>query len=69
MATVDETNIQVKSVFEEGCFVIARTKSPFSSMGIDQCHEQLNKIVKGNGGAIGLTEDNDKLRRWTIMWS
>jgi len=35
-------------------------------MGIDQCHEQLNKIVKGDGGAIGLTEDDDKLRRWTI---
>ena len=29
MATVDKTNIQVKTAFEEGCFVITRTKSPF----------------------------------------
>ena len=35
-------------------------------MEIDQCHEQLNTILKGDGSAIGLTEDDDKLRRWTI---
>ena len=66
MTTVGETNVQVKRAFEEGCFVIAKTKNPFSSMGIDQCHEQLNKIVKGDGDAICLTEDDDKLRRWTV---
>ena len=30
-------------------------------MGIDQCHEQLNKLVKRDGGAIGLTEDESRL--------
>ena len=35
-------------------------------MGIDQHHEQLNKDVKGDGGAIGLTEDENKLLRWMV---
>ena len=35
-------------------------------MGIDQCHEQQNKLVKGDGGAIGLTEDEDRLRKWMV---
>ena len=35
-------------------------------MGIDQCHEQQNELVKGDGGAIGLTEDEDRLRKWMV---
>ena len=35
-------------------------------MGIDQRHEQLNKDIKGDGGFVGLTEDEDKLNRWLI---
>jgi len=49
-----------------GGFVLSRTKNPFSAMGIDQCHEQLDKFVKGDGGALGLTEDEEKLRRWMV---
>ena len=30
-------------------------------MGIDQHYEQLNKDVKGDGSAVGLTEDAEKL--------
>ena len=35
-------------------------------MGIDQCHEQLNTIVKGDGGALGITEDEEKFRKWMV---
>ena len=35
-------------------------------MAIDQAHEQSNAVVKGDGGAIGLTEDSAALRRWMI---
>ena len=35
-------------------------------MGIDQRHEQLNANVKGTGGALGLTEDDEKLLRWMV---
>jgi hypothetical protein len=35
-------------------------------MVIDQAHEQSNAVVKGDGGAIGLTEDSATLRRWMV---
>ena len=33
-------------------------------MPLDQGHEQNNEMVKGDGGAIGLTENPQALRRW-----
>ena len=30
---------------------------------IDQYHEQLKKLVKGDRGAIDLTEDEDRLKK------
>lgn len=52
--------------FTKGNFTVHKTTRPFSSMAIDQAHEQNNAHVKGDGGAIGLFEDADALRRWTV---
>ena len=38
----------------------------FSSLPIDHAHEQNNKSVKGDGGAIGLTENMFELLRWMV---
>ena len=35
-------------------------------MGLDQRHEQQNKDVKGDGGFLGLTENEEKLRRLIV---
>ena len=35
-------------------------------MAIDQAHEQENAVIKGKGGAIGVTEDPSSLRRWMV---
>ena len=35
-------------------------------MAINQAHEQQNAVIKGDGGAIGLTEDPVALRRWMV---
>ena len=32
-------------------------------MTVDQAHEQKNANVKGDGGALGLTEDPSSLRK------
>ena len=32
----------------------------------DQVHEQLNAMVKGDGGVIGITENETALRRWGV---
>ena len=41
---------------------ISRRK--FSSLAHD--HEQLNAIVKGDGGIIGITENEAALTRWAV---
>ena len=34
--------------------------------GLDQAHEQNNAVIKGDEGAIGLTEDQTALTRWAV---
>ena len=38
----------------------------FSSIPIDQAHEQNNELVKGPGGAVGLTENPQAFKKWMI---
>jgi hypothetical protein len=52
--------------FSDGKFVVYKSKAPFSSIAIDQAHEQNNALVKGDGGAVGLTENAAALRRWMV---
>ena len=60
-----ETEIPaIVAEFKNGNFVVNKTNRAFSSLPIDQAHEQNNKIVKGDGGAIGLTESSTQLLRW-----
>ena len=67
MKTLHTSNPDVyQASNDSGCFVVARTKNPFSSMGLDQRHEQHNKDLKGDGGILGLTEHEEKLRRWMV---
>ena len=48
MEMLKETNPDVFQKFDvNGNFTVARTKNRFSTMGLDQRHEQLNKDVKG----------------------
>ena len=43
-----------------------KTGRAFSAMAIDQAHEQNNAAVKGDGGAVGLTENPAALQRWMV---
>ncbi len=47
-------------------WVVSKTTNRFSSMPLDQSHEQENAKVKGKGGVIGLTESPTALQRWLI---
>ena len=38
----------------------------FSGIAIDHAHEQIHASVKGDGGAVGLTENPAALRRWMV---
>jgi len=48
-------------------WVVAKTEKSFSYIPIHQAHEQNNAIVKGSGGAVGLTESS--ARHFKDGWS
>ena len=64
--TLGEKHPDVLREFEHGNFVVHKTANKFSVIAIDQCHEQNNAMVKGSGGAIGLTGNPGALRRWMV---
>ncbi|KAG7160899.1 hypothetical protein Hamer_G007673 [Homarus americanus] len=43
-----------------------KTRKVFSSIPTDQAHEQNNACIKGDGGAVGLTNNPSALRRWMV---
>ena len=47
--------------------MVHKTERKFSGLPIDHAHEQNNAVIKGDGGAIGLTEDKSALRRCPKM--
>lgn len=52
--------------FLNGKFTANISGRKFSAMALDQAHEQCNSRVKGDGGAVGLTENPNELRRWMV---
>ena len=50
----------------EGKFTVQKTKHAFSSIAMDHAHEQMNACIKGDGGAVGLTENPSALLRWMV---
>ena len=43
-----------------------KSKHKFSTLAHDQVREQLNAIVKGDGGIIGITVNDAVLGKWMI---
>ncbi len=56
-------------IFVEFCrsfFMINKTGNTFSSISVEQVHEQNNALVKGDGGPVGLTENHQAMNRWML---
>jgi hypothetical protein len=66
MAELPEKHPEISRKFNAGHFTVQKSKRVFSSIPLDQAHEQNNACVKGDGGAVGLTEDPSALRRWMV---
>lgn len=49
-----------------GHFTVQKGAHTFSSISVDQAHEQVNEQIKGDGGAVGLTENPQALHRWMV---
>ena len=53
-----------RNVFHEflrGRFTVQKTGLVFSNMGADQAHEQNNQVIKADGGAIGILDNENAL--------
>ena len=59
-------SMDTHNAFLDGNFVTQKSSRKFSSMAHDQIHEQQNAKVKGDGGAIGITENEAALQQWMV---
>ena len=66
MSALESLHPDVHKEFLDGNFTVSKSKRPFSAFAIDQAHEQNNACVKGDGGAVGLTENPVALKRWML---
>ena len=66
MAELPNRHPEVAEEFNNGKFVVHKTRRVFSGIPIDQAHEQNNALIKGDGGAVGLTDNPSALQRWMI---
>ena len=60
------THPETAKEFQVGNFTIQKTSRQFSAIPIDQAHEQKNAAIKGDGGAVCLTDNPNALRRWMV---
>ena len=56
----------IKKSFDLGNFTVKKSSRVLSAMGIDQAHEQNNKRVKVDGGAIGIMDNESALLEWAL---
>ncbi|XP_070210960.1 uncharacterized protein [Littorina saxatilis] len=66
MAELTTKHPDVSRKCRESHFTVQKTQRVFSSIPIDQAHEQNNGCIKGDGGAVGLTDNPSALRRWIV---
>jgi len=66
MSSLQERCPYVFCEFKCQAFTAKKTVQPFSAILLDQAHEQINALVKGEGGAVGLTENLGALQRWMM---
>ena len=53
--------------FMKGNFVGHKSHRAFSGLPTDQLHEQLIRVLKGDGGIIGLTDYMDNFREFMVL--
>ena len=66
MISLEERIPELYTQFCDGMFTLRFTGRRFSRMPIDEGHEHNNAMIKGDGGAVGLTENPSALQRWMV---
>ena len=66
LISLKECHPSIYEQFLKGNFTVRKSERIFSAIAIDQAHEQNNASVKGDGGAVGLTENPAALHGWMV---
>ena len=66
MLALQPKHPEIYREFQSGNFTVQKIANAFSAILLDQAHEQNNELIKGEGGAIGLTENPSALLRWMV---
>ena len=66
MTELSRKHPEVAIEFNEGKFTVGKTNRVFTVIAIDHAHEQNNAHIKGDGGAVELTDNPDALRCWMV---
>lgn len=64
MLNLEITHPNIAVEFKKSKFTVSKSNKHFSNISIDHAHEQLNALIKGDGGGVGLTESDAGLTRW-----
>lgn len=67
MEKLKVTDPDIYQEFCNGNFCVKKTKIPFVSIGPDHAIEQVNKIMKIQGGLKGITQQKSALLRWFLI--
>ena len=66
MMTLEEQHPQIADAFHAGKFVVHKSDRDPSAIAIDEAHEEANAVIKGDSGAVRITDDPSALRRWMV---
>ena len=66
LLSLEAENREIFESFVNGYFTISKSRRTFSKLAIDQVHEQNNKLVEVDGGAIGILENEAALLKWAV---
>ena len=67
LETLDEFAPSLFKHFLDGHFTVKKTNNNFSNIAIDQAHDQNNKLVKIDGGAVGILDSPRALLKWAVV--
>ena len=66
MVSLREHHPAIYAEILKGNFAVKKSRRTFSAIATDQAHEQNNAKVKGDGGAVGLTENPAASHPWMV---
>ena len=66
MHNLQNTDPIIWEAFQQGGFSVAKTSIPFTAIGMDHAGEQINKILKIEGGIVGISRNENARTRYFL---